>query len=98
MWTNSRLRKIQFKLLTSAAAVALGATLASNAISETVPQVGTSKDSSYVFLNFSGGKSNLLTPAIAANYMQTIDPGNSAQNFKTWLVQTGFIGQESDWT
>jgi hypothetical protein len=89
---------MQFKLLKLGAAVVLGATIASTAISETVPQVANSSDSSHVFLNFSGGKSNLLTPAIAANYMKTIDPGNSAQNFKTWLVQTGFIGQESDWT
>jgi hypothetical protein len=95
---NSGTKRIRFKLLTSAAAVALGAALASTAISETVPQVGNTSDSSHVFLNFSEGKSNLLTPAIAANYMVTIDPGNSAQNFKTWLVQAGFIGQESDWT
>ena len=80
---NNGMRRMRFKLLKSAAAVALGAALASTAISETVPQVGTSSDSSHVFLNFSGGKSSLISAAAAADYMKTIDPGNSAQNFKT---------------
>ncbi len=90
--------KMRFYLLKASAAVVLGAGLASVATSETVPQVGTSADSAHVFLNFAGGKSGLLSAAAAADYMKTIDPGNSAQNFKTWLMQTGFIGQESDWT
>jgi hypothetical protein len=89
---------MRFKLLRSAAAVIVGATIASTAMSETVPQVGTTADSSHVFLNFSGGKSSLISAAAARDYLNTIDPGNSAQNFKTWLVQAGFIGQESDWT
>src|SRR6266404_3927792 len=94
---NSGTRRMRFKLLTSAAAAIIGATLASTAISETVPQVGTSTDSSHVFLTFSAGKSRAESPTTASNYMKAIGPGGKKLNFVDWLVNAGFISNASEW-
>jgi hypothetical protein len=95
--TNIVIRRMRFKLLTSAAAVIVGATIASTAMSEPPPQVGTSKDSSHVFLTFSAGKSLAEDTTTAKNYMKAIDPLGAKKDFVSWLVKAGFISQPSDW-
>jgi hypothetical protein len=88
---------MRFKFWSSAAAVIIGATLASTAMSEPPPQVGTSSSSSHSFLTFSAGQSAAESPTTAKNYFAAIDPGQKKVNFVNWLVNAGFIGQPSDW-
>jgi len=88
---------MRFKLLKSAAAVALGAAIASTSMAELPPQVGTATDSAHVFLNFSAGKSVAENTQTAINYMAAIDPGQYKVNFVTWLVNAGFISDPSQW-
>jgi hypothetical protein len=95
--TNNGMKSMRFKLWKSAAAVVAGAAIASAAMAETPPQVGTSLDSSHVFLNFSSGKSTTENPTTANNYMNAIDPGRKKVNFVSWLVNAGFISKASDW-
>ncbi len=94
---NSGTKRMRFKLLKSAAAIALGAALASTSMAELPPQVGTAKDSAHVFLNFSAGKDIPETPFTAAAYMNAIDPGRANLDFKTWLVEAGFISDVTQW-
>jgi hypothetical protein len=78
-------------------ALVAGAVIAATALAEPPPQVGTSLDSSHVFLTFSAGKSLAETPTSAANYMRAIDPGAKKLNFVDWLVNAGFISNASEW-
>jgi hypothetical protein len=90
-------RTTRLHLLKAGAALVLGMGFAATAMSEPPPVVGSGTSSQHVFLNFSGGQSQKLTPTLARQYMSAIDPGATKQRFVDWLVNAGFIGQPSDW-
>jgi len=86
--------KSRISLVTAGAAIIFCGGIATTAMSEPVPIVGTSTNSQHTYLTFS---SHHETTATAKAYMQAIDPGATKVNFVDWLVNAGFISQASEW-
>jgi mono/diheme cytochrome c family protein len=86
-----------FSFLRASAAIILGWSLATAAMAETPPVVGTATNSAHTFLTFQSYPGVKESPNTAQAYYHEIDPGGTKVDFRDWLVNAGFIGNRSQW-
>ena len=91
-------RKALTSLLSAAFVISLGFATTADAVTPPTVSLPT-----YTFAQQEGnfltfpGNTVPLTPAWAKAYYNAIDPLGNKLTFTQWMVEAGFIGQESDW-